>query len=379
MRIRFRRWQMSLLRYGSLGAVVGMHFVMGAMAWADPPWASLIPFKKVESTPNKPYLLTEEQGPWLILAACFAGRGAEKQAHELVMELRQKYRLPAYVHKQTYDYTEPVLGLSLDRYGERQKMRYANHASKYDAYAVVIGNYNSIDDPSLSKVLQKVKYARPECLDITKHKQSTQRFIGLRELYKRVNGDPEKRNKGPMGNAFATRNPLLPEEYFAPTGLDNFVISLNRNVEHSLLNNPGRYTVRVAGFQGNETTNAKEIKELESSNELTDRLELAADRAHRLTVTLRGQGVEAYEFHDRYESIVTVGSFDHEGTELPDGRVEINPGIFRVMEKYRAKPQQIPGRNEVGLVPQRVGGIPLDVQPLPIPVPRQSIGSAYVR
>ena len=112
---------------------------------------------------------------------------------------------------------------------------------------------------------------------------------------------------------------------------------------------------------------------------MTDKLELAADRAHRLTTALRKQGVEAYEFHDRYESIVTVGSFDNEGTELPDGRVEINPGIFRVMEKYRAKPQQLPGRNEVGLVPQRVNGIPLDIQPLPMRVPRQSIGSAYAR
>lgn len=378
MRMSSQRWLKPGLLFAGVGAALGFLATVGSTARAEPRWA-LIPFKRIESQPDKPYLLTEERGPWLILAASFAGKGAEKQAHELVLELRQRHGLPAYVHKQTYDYTQPVLGLALDRYGERQKMRYANHATRYDAYAVVIGDYTSIDDPALAKALQKVKYARPDCLDISKRKQSTQRFIGLRELYKRVNGDPEKRNKGPMGNAFATRNPLLPDEYFSPVGLDDFVLSLNRNIEHSLLNNSGRYTVKIASFQGKETTNAREIEVLENSGALTDKLELAADRAHRLTTALRKQGVEAYEFHDRYESIVTVGSFDNEGTELPDGRVEINPGIFRVMEKYRAKPQQLPGRNEVGLVPQRVNGIPLDIQPLPMRVPRQSIGSAYAR
>ena len=39
-------------------------------------------------------------------------------------------------------------------------------------------------------------------------------------------------------------------------------------------------------------------------------LEEAAENAHILTESLRQQGYEAYEFHDRDQSIVTVGSFD---------------------------------------------------------------------
>jgi len=47
-------------------------------------------------------------------------------------------------------------------------------------------------------------------------------------------------------------------------------------------------------------------------------LEAAAEKAHRLAKALRMKGYDAYEFHDRYASIVTVGSFNSAGT--PRGR-----------------------------------------------------------
>src|SRR6185369_17563432 len=57
--------------------------------------------------------------------------------------------------------------------------------------------------------------------------------------------------RGPMAQAFFTRNPLLPREYFVPKGVDKFVAKMNEGVEHSLLDNPGRQTVQVATFRGN--------------------------------------------------------------------------------------------------------------------------------
>lgn len=348
-------------------------------AIAAPPWTSLIPFKRVDTDPGKPYRLTQDEGPWHILAASFAGPGAEKQAHELVVELRRESRLPAYIHKQTYDYTEKLDGLTLDKYGDRAKMKYANNADRYDSFAVLIGNFESTEDPQLEKTLAKVKYLRPQTLDISQNQQSTQRFAGWRALQRRMNGNPVKRDKGPMGNAFATRNPLLPEEYFQPDGLDEFVIGMNKNVEFSVLKNPGAFTVRVATFKGNETTNAREIEAIEQAGKISNKLEMAADRAHRLTVALREQGIEAYEFHDRYESLVTVGSFDSEGDELPSGEVKINPGIHEIMKQFGATQQQLPGQQGIGLQPKRLNGVNFDVQPLPMRVPRRSIGMDYVK
>src|SRR5690606_30309040 len=133
----------------------------------------------------------------------------------------------------------------------------------------------------------KVKYARPSCLDLSTRPQSYQRFAGLREIQRRINPNPEKRERGPMGNAFVTRNPLLPEEYFVTPGLDPLVVDMNRGVEHSLLDCPGKYTVKVATFRG-ETT--MDLSKMDTQPKLfrnqPSKLEIAADKAHRLTKAL---------------------------------------------------------------------------------------------
>lgn len=347
---------------------------------AETGWTSFIPFRKsVDANPATRYELTEEHGPWLILAANFAGVGADKQAHELVLELRKDFNLPAYVDLKKFDYSETVEGKSIDRYtGLPAKMKNAQ-GGKVDAYAVLVGDFATAEDPQLQKILEKVKYARPACLDLEKRESSTQRFAGFRELQRRMNGDAAKRKKGPMGNAFVTRNPHLPEEFFAPGGLDEFVVELNSRVEFSLLNNPGRYTVKVASFAGKNTMNSKEIEELELSGQVTDKLDIAADKAHRLTVALRSRGVDAYEFHDRTESIVAVGSFDSVGEPRVDGKIEIHPTVHKIMQMYGASRRELPGGGSLGLQPRTLDGIAFDIQPMPVEVPRRSIAADYVR
>ena len=340
--------------------------------YAAKPWETLIPFKRVEATPNKDYVLTEDQGPWMIMATSFAGPGAEKQAHDLVLELRKNLKLPAYTHRQTYDFTQPVEGLGLNRYGESKKMRYANRA-KFDEIAVLVGDFPSVEDPQAEKALQKIKHLRPDCLDFKKNKNTTQRFVGLREWQKRLTKDPEKKQLGPMGAAFVTRNPLLPKEYFAPGGLDPLVEEMNRHVAHSLLDNPKRYSVRVATFRGSSTMKLAEIER--QGKNLPSKLEEAALKANELTIALRKQGVEAYEFHDRYESIVTVGAFDEIGKPGRDGQTELHPAVLRLMQQYGPQKQQLPGQGAVGLVPRSLEGICFDVQPVPVEVPRSSVAA----
>jgi hypothetical protein len=113
------------------------------------------------------------------------------------------------------------------------------------------------------------------------------------------------------------------------------------------------------------------------ANKLTNKLEDAEVKAHELTKLLRKQGVEAYEFHDRYESIVTVGSFDSIGSKQPDGTTELNPAVHRLMQEYGPKQQALPGQAGLGLVPRALNGISFDIQPMPVQVPRASIAAAY--
>ena len=228
--------------------ILGLSQAFHGTAHAVRPWELLIPFQRVEADRNKDYQLTKDHGPWMILAASFAGPGAEQQAQQLVYELRAKENLPAYIHRKSYDFTETVPGLGLNRYGGPKRMRYANPA-RFDELAVLIGHFSTVNDPALDRTLDRIKHVHPDCLDITKNESTTQRFIGLRELQRRFYPDA-RRELGPMRGAFVTRNPMLPQEFFVPQGLDPLVEQMNRDAPHSLLENPGQYTVRVATFRG---------------------------------------------------------------------------------------------------------------------------------
>ena len=45
----------------------------------------------------EPYMLTKDNGPFMVLAYSFRGPDAPRQALALVLELRNKYKLPAYL------------------------------------------------------------------------------------------------------------------------------------------------------------------------------------------------------------------------------------------------------------------------------------------
>jgi hypothetical protein len=95
---------------------------------------------------------------------------------------------------------------------------------------------------------------------------------------------------------------------------------------------------------------------------------------------LRAKKYEAYVFHDRCSSIVTVGSFNVVGTPRPDGRMEIHPQILQIMrifgpEQAAGPMSQIPG----GLQPKTLVGIAFDLKPVPVEVPRVSISSSYAQ
>lgn len=363
-----------------LTAVVGSMAVLSitaATSAAPPPsWAKLVPFRKIEADAKKSYDLEEKNGPWMIMAASFAGPTAEQQSHDLMLELRQRFKLEAYTFRRTYDFSKPTDGLGYSRYGGPRRMRYLTNR-KFDEIAVLVGNYPSIDNPELEKALEAIKYAKPESLDSGKRPDSSQRLAGLRTLYHMVSANPAERAKGPMGAAFVTRNPLLPKELFVAQGIDPFVVEMNKDLPHSLLKCPARYTVRIASFRGVDTMKPAEFERLTTQPRKLAKIDEAALKASRLCASLREQGVEAYEFHDRTESIVTIGSFNEVGQPRPDGKIEINPAVHKIMQDYGPINEPKPGTNQLEMYARVIKGIRLDPQPVPVEVPRQSIASAY--
>ncbi len=354
---------------------LGTAWALGGSADAAGPFDQLLSLRRVEADPDKSYRVTEDNGPWMIMACSFSGDGAEQQARELVLELRKRYKLPAYVYKMHFAFGEET-GRGFDRRGRAWRMgfgaeRGGGGTSEIQEVAVLVGDYQAVDDPDAQRTLRKLKYTRPQSLEVNERKKTSQSLAGWRMIQKDAQAwlGSNKKDKGPMGHAFVTTNPLLPKDVFAPKGIDPLVVEMNKGAKHSLLNCPGKYTVQVATFRGNVIIEQSEIQAIENGDKkMKSQLDKAAMKAHKLTEALRIKGWEAYEFHDRNASIVTVGSFHSVGTPRPDGKTEINPGIYEIMQIFGAGKKALAERKVNSLV-----GIPFDIQAVPVEVPKRSI------
>ena len=326
--------------------------------------------------------LTEAEGPWLILASNFVGVGSRERAERLANEIRQQLELPAYIYKEKFDFT----GTIAQDPTSSKRLRYANRY-QYDAYAVLVGEYDSVGRPEVERDLERIRTAvLPIFTDQTEVRAETNEsnpVTTVKSITAKLFGQTAsaKKTLGPMSQAFVTRNPILPEEFFSAPKVDAFVHQMNEGLHHSLLECDGRYTVVVKTFEGLGTIvdGSKVNRDFTPSE---DRLNQYAMDAEKMASELRSQGVEAYQFHDRYRSLVTVGSFEELGRELPDGRFEYTPEIRAVMKKYSAfnvdpsAARQVPSGSR-GVLGNGVAKIPYDVKPTPIAVPKISKRSIY--
>jgi hypothetical protein len=352
--------------------------VAGGLAATAPaaPWDKLLTLRRVEADADKSYRLGEENGPWMIMACSFSGEHAEEQAHDLVLELRKRYKLEAYSYQKQFDLGDRVTGLGVDPYGDPRKMHY-QRGSEFEEVAVLVGNYPAVDDPEAQETLKKLKHYRPRCLELDPSRPTARNLASWRLFWKQ--SDPEKQKKGPMGQAMITPNPLLPQTYFDNPGVDPLVLEANDGVKHCLLDCPGKYSVQVATFRGRTVLDQQEIAAIRAGEkQMKSQLAEATLKAHKLTEALRQKGYEAYEFHDRYASIVTVGSFDWVTQQGAEGRARLNPEIQKLIDRFG--PKQTPfGGNSAGLAQQTIVGIPLDLKPIPVHVPKRPVTGAFAR
>ncbi|HMO13476.1 MAG TPA: hypothetical protein PKD64_02330 [Pirellulaceae bacterium] len=332
-------------------------------------------------------MLNERHGPWLIMCASFGGEEGLEQAKELVRELRGEFRLPAYLYAKNFDFSGEVAGLGVkavqNANGEfelrNRSMRFL-HQPNYE-YAVLVGDFSNPDDAQTQKTLEKIKHLKPRCLEVSESVQTNQRFGVWREIQRQVSNNPTLRDKGPMRTAFVMPNPTIPSEYFQAKKQDKLVINMNKGLQYSLYKCPEPYSVKVATFRGELTYDAKKIEaaqkdfeqRLRNNQPMESKLAEAADKAQTLTDELRKNGIEAYVFHDRYESYVCVGSFPWATRKLSNGKDELNPEIEKVILQYKARIDSIGGQGYVRpkSIPSLAGkDIFFDIQPLPVLVPK---------
>ena len=366
-------------------------------AQATPPFIANM-FQERSAPASEEHLaLKDEHGPWLILAMSFTGDDAEARAVQLAKELRTTLKAPVYVHRKEFDHSRPLAENSARlRYDSAETMytkrvRHAN-ASHDLTYAVLVGNFTSTDDPRIKDMLQKVKTAHPACLGQSNAKP-TKEDVATKDsswliATKRAmlwQKSEQSAKKGKMGAAFVTRNPYLPDDYFQ-NAVDEFVVELNSRVEpaeQSLLNCKKRYTVRVATFTGRIVTElAGGMSTKSKSDEVTDALNIAGNKAHELTTALRKKGVEAFEFHDRDASYVTIGAFDVLGEEAPNGGPFLyNPEMVSIMNQYCGYTVATlsDGKTQTPMCKtiKELKDVPFDVEGKFISVPKASTSKLY--
>ena len=368
-----RRWP---VLPAALAAVLAACPATAQNGWLPTTW-----FSQDQADPRAMFPLAEKDGPWLVLATTFRGPGAREDARKLVQELRSRHKLQAYTHEKSFDYTGTQRGVGFNPDGTPKTMRFAN-AEQVLEVAVLVGDFASCEDARGQKVLQRVKTLQPEALAGEAGKSRA--FSDFRAVL-------PKADKGPMHLAFMIPNPLLPEDYFRRQEVDAFVQEMNADVTHSLLDCPGRYSVRVASFTGSgvigqaaESTPAGgsliDVSKLVGamrgqgwqdpklrSVQTESRLVEAADKAHRVTVALRRAGWQAWEFHDRESSIVCVGTIDRLTVPQAEGPAVVHPEITKIIAALGPNPAKL----AQGVIePRSFDGIFLDVDPKPIDVPR---------
>lgn len=322
------------------------------------------------------FILTEEDGPWLLLATTFVGEDAKSRAQRTAIEIRSELRLPAFIYKEEFNFT----GTTARDNTTGRATRYAN-PHQYQAYAVLVGEYDSVENKSIDDDLVRLKSADLEVFrdptDVAAEYNTKTPSSMIKAFSEQLFKTRKGRGRNPMAAAFVTRNPLLPESFFQQPQVDSFVKQLNEGTKFSLLDADGKFTVVVRTFNACGTLiGAKNQDEFTPSEE---RMAKFARQADKMVQELRKQGEEAYQYHDRDRSVVTIGSFETLGQELPGGGFQYEPEIRRLMQQYSAlnasRAKRVPGRQ--GVAANHVAMIPFDVQPTPIAIPKVSKRSFY--
>ena len=287
--------------------------------------ASFVDAVEIKNDPTKEYRLNEKHGPWMIMVGTFSdvrdpdqkkdGLSAQEAANKLVHELRAK-GIPAYVYLQNGK--KETIEIH-DRLGNTNQRSYN---ASHEMVCVLAGNYNEIEDATAQKTLTFIKRFKPKFMSDPKSGA--------------VVRDGGNAQKGPFGNAFLTINPARSPSTVVQRRADNETKYFNSGIDYALVGVKRKYTLKVATFAGKSVVplgNSKFSGHEDSFDKAITQasffnLGRAGEDATQLTYNLRQNKAitrtlgrdqfEAYVYHDKFQSIVTIGGFDSkDDPEIP--------------------------------------------------------------
>jgi hypothetical protein len=327
-------------------------------AWraaAVQPPGSPVPAGAAEPAPLYP--ITPEAGPWMIIAASYEGPEALELARQLVLEIRNRHHLPAYIfnyadaeRKRQREDLERLQKLNPDIQTRRRTIRVPEQC------AVLIGGYPDVD--RASDALKKVRSLPLPNLKLASGASPFDTVFVAEPNEEKKGSDLKRLSVNPFATAFVVRNPTTPRQEAPKNKVDPFWKELNSEEKYSLLSNPKGWTLVVKEYPGNSALQPQGggssfMKMLGLGSWGGEALSAAGQQAHELASFLTKLGFKAYVLHTRYSSIVTVGAFD-----------QIND---QDMQRVQRQIQSLQFKTAQGATPDP---IKLFATPVPMQVPR---------
>ncbi len=284
--------------------------------------------------PLEPYLLRKEHGPFMVMVHTFRGPDATRYALALTLELQNQFKLPAYIFHlkiqpggSNIRNVQPTAPQPVENgeVGTPEKFRV------FDEAAVLVGNCKSLDEAE--KLLKIVKKLKPATLDglptIWNHRKGN----GLARAHITANPLQPAQNLYPglnpkitgrvNGNNAAPGMPLASGDRFDPflaaasferaPKSDPLVKRMNGG-PHTITKCAGPFTFQIAEFTGRTSTDTNNSKFGSEALLKKSPLATAADDAETVAGVIEkckalDPSFKTYVYHDRFKSVVTIGSF----------------------------------------------------------------------
>jgi hypothetical protein len=281
---------------------------------------------RIEADPTKVYHLRKKHGPWMIKVSSFSGEtpeqrdNAQQAANQLVAFLRAK-NIPAYLYEQAEQIED------IETYNSKRQLRRRHYTAQHGEIAVLAGNYPSVDDKVAQQTLKYIKKLTPK-VTVQHHGEETQHPVNL-------------------AKAFLAPNPLLPAEELRQRTRDPLLLALNSGKANSLLENRGKYTLMIGSFYGKSEIKPTQFASFERDLADKDKVSLdwAAESAQEMAAVLRNRyKLEAFVYHERFRSIVTVGSYNDRN----------DPELQRLLEQLKAREKVDPVSKQKVLVGEMI-------------------------
>jgi hypothetical protein len=280
---------------------------------------------QVEADPNKDYQISPEAGEWLICATSYVGPQAAQLAHEMVLEIRSRFKMPAYV---------------LNRGEEERRKQEAETASIKQQYEAANAMRRQNNEPEVPLPRRYAPRVQDQCAVLVGgYKDQDAAYHALKDFKKLpspsserlcpvilqvpVNGGENapvnRAYANPFVQGFVVPNPTIAHARKGNEQEDPFLKKLNSSEKYSLLKCKKPYTLLVAAFQGLHTIQATSAGTANEGfiakffgNSSGEMLAASGQNAQNLADALRKLGFEAYVLHMREGSAVTIGGFDRE-------------------------------------------------------------------